>query len=123
MNAINKSTIEMLLTVEEKSGKRLVSVLVDLFNETTPGMIQKMLEAIDKSDLATLQLNAHSLKSSCANLGLEQMQLTARFIEDACSEMEDDLIPTARSSIFHLKKMYNEIRGELEAIKKLSGLN
>lgn len=69
-----------LQALRELGGEHdLVRELIDLFLEDAPARLQSMQAAIGGADFATLELQAHTLKSSSANLGAEELsRLCAR---------------------------------------------
>ncbi len=58
--------------------------LLDVYLQTTPGIIAALIESIAANDLATARIHVHGLKSSCANYGAVRLaQLCKRMEEEA----------------------------------------
>jgi len=55
-------------------GDALLSDMIDLFLEHAPKRIAASRHALAANDLASVRLAVHSLVSSCAQLGAEQMR-------------------------------------------------
>lgn len=67
-------------------GNELVNELVAIFLKTTPERITAALAGIKTSNMSQVLLSAHSLKSSCANLGIKHMRQLATSIEKCALE-------------------------------------
>jgi HPt (histidine-containing phosphotransfer) domain-containing protein len=71
---------ETLQELREITGDE-IGQIVDLFLEDTPRLIAQMTKAATDTDLATMHMAAHTLKSSAANLGAMPLSLMAKRIE------------------------------------------
>ena len=54
----------------DAEGLAFLTELLDLFAEETPKLLVRMREAMEAGDAPALRVAAHSLKGTCANLGL-----------------------------------------------------
>jgi len=72
-------------------GDELVRELISIFLNTTPIKIASALEGANSGNTNQVVLAAHSLKSSCANLGAQSMRLLAMEIEKTA--LEGNLAP------------------------------
>ena len=72
--------VRTLQALRELGGEHdLVRELIDLFLEDAPARLQSMQAAVGGPDFTTLELQAHTLKSSSVNLGAEELsRLCAR---------------------------------------------
>ena len=64
-------------------GDTLVRDMIDLFLEHAPKRIAASRRALAANDLASVRLAVHSLVSSCAQLGAEQMRRLSAEAEQA----------------------------------------
>jgi PAS domain S-box-containing protein len=80
----------------ERAGMQgdLVDGLVRMFLERTPARIERMARALSAGQHGFVELEAHSLKSSCRNLGADRMASCAADLEYAASHgmSADDLV-------------------------------
>jgi PAS domain S-box-containing protein len=72
----------------ERAGAQgdLVDGLVRMFLERTPARIERMARALSAGQHGFVELEAHSLKSSCRNLGADRMASCAADLEHAASD-------------------------------------
>ena len=82
---IDETAIQNLKTLQKKTGKDICDRLVKLFCDSTPDILKKMHAALEQADFDGLSREAHSLKSSCGNLGASAMQ-------QLCSKIESDIV-------------------------------
>lgn len=66
-------------------GDALLRDMIDLFLEHAPKRIAASRQALASNDLAPVRLSVHSLVSSCAQLGAEQMRRLSAEAEQAVS--------------------------------------
>ncbi|WP_127469997.1 Hpt domain-containing protein [Thiomicrorhabdus aquaedulcis] len=79
---VDVSNLEML---KEVIGDDLKDILQS-YLETTPDLIQKISTAITMENAANLQLHAHTLKGSSANIGAVQLPVTCQQLEKLAKE-------------------------------------
>jgi len=75
--AVDKAAIKQL----RQFGDDLVQKVVATFLETSPARIANVRAAFVGSDAARLETEAHTLKSSCGQLGARRMEELCEFIE------------------------------------------
>jgi HPt (histidine-containing phosphotransfer) domain-containing protein len=73
--------IEKLRAYQNPGSPDLVSELVKIFFETTPTSLIKIVDLIQKNDLEAMSEEAHSIKSSSAQLGLLKFSEIAKKLE------------------------------------------
>jgi two-component system sensor histidine kinase/response regulator len=77
--------------------------LVALFNDTAPGSITKMREALDAKNAPQLAMAAHTLKGSCASLGASTLREVCAALEknarDGQLEGANELIASANNEL------------------------
>ncbi len=78
LDAIDEAAMQRLRRI---GGDELISELVTIFLRNTPVRIQSAREAAHSGERQQVMIAAHSLKSSCANLGARRMQQLAAEIE------------------------------------------
>lgn len=72
-------------------GDALLRDMIDLFLEHAPKRIAASRQALAANDLAPVRLSVHSLVSSCAQLGAEQMRRLSAEAERAVANNPDAL--------------------------------
>lgn len=81
---LDKAALHKLKELDEPGCKRSIATeLIDMFLSMVPNQIQMIQNAIKESDLAQAQREAHSLKSSSANLGVMELSKICRSLEHA----------------------------------------
>lgn len=80
-SVLDPDVIGALLALEDDGAPGLFNELVDLFVSDTPARLESLSKAVAGSDLRTIEEVAHSLKSSCGNLGAMGLSALFRDIE------------------------------------------
>jgi HPt (histidine-containing phosphotransfer) domain-containing protein len=104
-----------LQALRELGGEHdLVRELIDLFLEDAPVRLQSMQAAVSGPDFATLELQAHTLKSSSANLGAEELSRLCARLELAARHADanacEQIVPRVR-------EVYEENARELREVR------
>ena len=111
--------LEIFNKLQEIGGPRLASKIIDLFFEHMPEKIKTLSNALQIKDLSSLERTAHSMKSSSANLGLEQLQHLCTQLELKAREqnLEDCsfLVPDILVSYEKANQLLLDKKKELEA--------
>jgi HPt (histidine-containing phosphotransfer) domain-containing protein len=81
-DVIDRSALERL---EEWGGERLVTQMVRLFLENSGQRIEQILGGFEDSDADAVERGAHSLKSSAANVGAQEVRRLAEGLEERAS--------------------------------------
>lgn len=95
---------EPLLTLRDMGGNELVDKVLSLFYENTPTLIEQLKVAVVASDIETIRLSAHNIKSSAANVGATELINLARSVEYQAREGEI----TSFEKINALESSYHE---------------
>ncbi len=86
-----------LVRLEEWGGSKLSSEIIRLFLKHGPERMDQVRSALTGDNLNEAERGAHSLKSSAANVGAEEVRRIANDVEIASSEGEvqrvRDLVP------------------------------
>jgi CheY-like chemotaxis protein len=85
--------------------------LAELFLQHTPGLIQQMKGAYEQKNVQGMRIPAHTLKGSCANVGLAAMADLCRRIEDAA---EAGTIANVDEALAGLGRAYEQVEQYLE---------
>ncbi len=116
--SVNPETLQSLYELQDESQPNFFNDLVAVFIKTSKDGVALLKTAVHKKDLKSIDHIAHSLKSSCANLGAERMA-------ELCQELEqigrsgkwNDKVPTLFS---HLEKEYAQVTQELQTELKVA---
>lgn len=71
--AIDLDALATLRELQEEGEPDLLSELVELFLTDAAPRLRSLWEAVDRSDAAVVETQAHALKGSCANFGARPM--------------------------------------------------
>lgn len=108
LDTIDEAAIQRLRKI---GGEDLINELTAIFLKNTPGRIQAAREAIRSGDVNQVMLVAHSLKSSCANLGARHMQQIAAETEKIA--MNGDAAPLP-GLVEKLDESFRSVRESLQ---------
>jgi HPt (histidine-containing phosphotransfer) domain-containing protein len=97
--------------LKELVGAEALSELLQLVMEETPAKLGELKAAIIGRDLEEVRKVSHSLKGSCGNLGLEQMMVISKDLEEIS---EFPSIQVAEEMFQKLEDLYQEILGTLK---------
>ncbi len=107
-----------LKRLEDWGASKLSNEIVRLFLDNGPTRVDQIREAMEEEDLEVPERGAHSLKSSAANVGAQQLQKVASELELAASggdlQRFRDLIP-------NLEQAYAQAAGEHKVIVEEQG--
>ena len=80
-SAVEKEISEKAKEWIEEYGEDFLVDLIDVYLEDTPNRIAQMRESVDGGDTDTLIREAHTLKSSSANVGAMRLSALAKQME------------------------------------------
>jgi signal transduction histidine kinase/DNA-binding response OmpR family regulator/HPt (histidine-containing phosphotransfer) domain-containing protein len=81
-NVLDTGALRRLRSLERASSQSgLVDSLVGMFLDKTPARLERIVRACEASQHGFVEIEAHSLKSSCRNLGAERMGACAAELE------------------------------------------
>jgi len=87
---INQNTLLQWKKIDEKNWFTFAREIADLFFEIGPQQFEKLQIAATQNDLVEVRKAAHTLKSSCGNVGAEIAQNLFAQIELAASENREE---------------------------------
>ena len=90
---------------------KMIDRLVESFLVETPKVLDQLKEAIESHNQANIELYAHSVKGSAANLSLDEFQIKANEIEKAAKNRLDD---------YDYKLSFDILNGLFKSIKGIS---
>jgi two-component system sensor histidine kinase/response regulator len=82
LEIIDPEALDYLRSYNPEGEPILLKEMIRLFTESTPTRISIMDKALLDQNFKTIKIEAHTLKSSCANLG-------ANLLASICQEIED----------------------------------
>jgi two-component system, sensor histidine kinase and response regulator len=83
LRSIEKAIVEKAKSWIEEYGEAFLLELVELYLQDTPNRLIELRRALDSGDTPTVTREAHTLKSSSANLGAMKMSGFAKELEIA----------------------------------------
>ncbi|MNU47729.1 hybrid sensory histidine kinase TorS [compost metagenome] len=78
---LDAAALQNLRAMRRPGRPDVLGRIIDLFYSDAPRLLGQLEVAAEASDAAALQLAAHTLKSSCANVGALGLSATCREIE------------------------------------------
>ncbi|NND66972.1 MAG: response regulator, partial [Halioglobus sp.] len=109
-DCIDDKRLDQLRAMQREGQPSVVNRLIDLYLQTSPALITQLEEGVDASDASVVQMNAHTLKSSSANLGANEFSsLCAQLEEKGKVAQLDDIRPI----LGELKNQYGQVCEEL----------
>jgi PAS domain S-box-containing protein len=104
-------SLRQLQQLQEPDEGDILVEIIDLFLQDTPNKLSLISKAIDEADAKALEHTAHSLKSSCGNLG-------ARYMHRICADLEalgrSQQITAAVNLLAKLQTEYARVKMALE---------
>jgi two-component system, sensor histidine kinase and response regulator len=102
-----------IVNLRKLGGSKLVNEILALFLEHAPKKIEGITQGAFLQDWKAVEKNAHSLKSSAANLGAMEMHRLCESLEHHAINQEVDSIPEL---ITKLQDDFIHVREHLQAI-------
>jgi HPt (histidine-containing phosphotransfer) domain-containing protein len=96
-------------------GDKLLSQMVRLFLENSPTRMDQIRSAVDADNPRQAEMGAHSLKSSAANLGAEELRSLAGEMEKIAAACDVDGM---RARLSHLDAAYARAVSALESVER-----
>ncbi|MGH8672084.1 MAG: Hpt domain-containing protein [Burkholderiales bacterium] len=110
--AIERIALDQIRALQRPGKPDIVSKVIAIYVESTPGLLQAMQDALESNDPAALQRAAHTLKSSSANLG-------AHILTALCKEIEAigraNSTSAAQPLVARAHRQYRVAEAELKA--------
>lgn len=116
MGYTDQSVILTLKTLGVKTGRNLLGQLIELYLATTPEALNLMNQFLKEKNYTSLAKNAHTFKSSCGNLGINEMYRICDQIETKITTKcysHDEL----SEMIFKLNDLQDKVLEELRLLQ------
>ncbi len=78
---LNKNTLNNIKALQREGAPKILNKIIDLYFKNSEKIVNEIEQAVNKKDAKKIRSSAHSLKSSSANLGAEDLA-------NLCKEME-----------------------------------
>ena len=112
--ALDSDVIEGLRSLETEDTPGLFAELVELFLSDTPPRLGELAEAMAARDASRIEAVAHSLKSSCGNLGALGLADLFRQIETLGRDASLEDVPSlVAESDQEFQRVEDALRSEL----------
>ena len=105
---------ERLDQLREECGAEMVAGFVSVFITDTSERMKRLQELADDQDSTAVEREAHGLKGSCANLGVESMAELCRVLE---AEAESGLLKSTKYILERLDFEFERLKPLLESEK------
>lgn len=113
-DVLDMSVIDSLRELGGESDPDLLAELIDLFLADAPGHLDAIEAALASGDAGSLEHAAHSLKSSCANIGAVTLSSLCLDLEVMGREQRVDGRPELVSEV---RELFSSVRSALNALK------
>lgn len=107
LGVIDKSVLDGL---RDLMGKEF-SVLIEAYKEDTAEFVKVLRDACDRDDHAALQVPAHSMKSSSANIGAMRLSALAKKLED---QVRSDTLEDVEQQILAIEEEFGLVAKALD---------
>ena len=118
--SIDSAVMASLTRLEQKSGRRLIPTLIELFSHQVPVQLAKIRSAIESKDLEAIPQAAHNLRSTSAHLGATALTRLCKQIEAIDSSLS---LPSANALLDDLEVEFHWARVDLELERRISDLH
>ncbi len=115
MSVIDPAALDVLRELQDADDPNMLKDLIVMFLDSTPERMKKIKAAIESQESKSLLLEAHTLKSSCANLGANPMR-------EVCLQLESlgnaQTFEGATELFENLERQFHLAKSELQACLK-----
>jgi HPt (histidine-containing phosphotransfer) domain-containing protein len=98
----------------DEYGEDFLVELIDVYLNDTPNRLRQLRQAFDGDDTANFVREAHTLKSSSANLGAMGLSALAKEMEFAGRNGEIEKMAT---ELNHLEEAFAQVKAVLETVR------
>ena len=109
---IDNSILNQIRLLQMDDEPDLVSEVIRTYIQDTESLMKRLLVAEPENDIKSVKGNAHTLKSSSANVGAMRLSLLARLLEEGC----EDNSPEQNGNI--IEKIQDEYTSTKKALEK-----
>ena len=117
---LEQETLERIRALQRPGKPNVLSKIINLYLENSPGLIETVRKSVEQGDGAALCEAAHSLKSSSANLGAVSMAAVCKKLEDMGRDGRTD---AAKALIGRIESEYKSVStalaDELERMRRM----
>ncbi|MFT5699088.1 MAG: two-component system sensor histidine kinase/response regulator [Desulforhopalus sp.] len=82
----DRMVLDQIRELQMDDDPDLVSEVLSMYFQDTDVIMERLLVALSESDIKTVKSNAHTLKSSSANVGAMALSRKAKALEDGCED-------------------------------------
>jgi len=118
---MDKAKSAPLMRLQEigREDKDTMLLLIDLFLQQTPALLQNILDTTKKEEPLETKNAAHTLKGVCMNLGFDDMVALCISIEQQALASE---FATVNSTMQQLEDSFQQIAAELSLLKEAASV-
>lgn len=111
MPLLNPVLLDQIRSLDASNGHELVNKILCAFLESADKYIQSLDQAFNDKDIETIRKTAHTLKSSSANIGAEELSTIFKQIEAYSKDGELALAESLHSTMLTI---YHEVIRKLK---------
>lgn len=112
---LNEQALDEIRALEREIGTDLLRQLLQSYMQTAPGLLQQMRTALEANDGNGVFTAAHSIKSSSAYVGAEQVVELAEQLEELG---RNNNLATAKLILSRLESVYEDTAKLLQTLIK-----
>lgn len=118
MASIEKEIIDKAMDWVADYGEEFLIELIDVYLDDTPVRLAQLRQALDGGDTETVTREAHTLKSSSANVGAMTLSAVARQVELAGRNGQ---LESLSAEVSRLSDVFARVKSTLEALRHAPG--
>jgi HPt (histidine-containing phosphotransfer) domain-containing protein len=99
-------------------GEEFLVELIDVYLDDTPMRLAQLLQALDGGDAETMTREAHTVKSSSANVGAMTLSALAQQVEFASRNGRTDSVA---AEVGRMAAIFARVKATLEALRNAPG--
>lgn len=117
-NAVEKEIKTKAKEWTDEYGEEFLLELIDVYLADTPNRIAQLRQALDGGDTETLVREAHTLKSSSANVGAMGLSVLAKEME---ASGRRGILERMTSDVREFEEQFAYVKTTLETIRQSAG--
>ena len=110
----DQAVLDRIRSLDSRNGSNVLEKIIEIFLHTAPESLDKLRTAIEAADSDTIRRAAHSLKSSCANMGATNLTNQLQELESRARDNAlDDAAVRLAAIVDEFERVVNALQAEL----------